>query len=78
CPLGRGGGQNKLALQSFRNLPIDLRTSLGQFMSGRIFDISLTWPFLITGALYGLSMFITGALYGLSMFSFWVLFAKEE
>jgi len=36
-------------------------------MGGRIFDISLTWPFLITGALYGLSMF-----------SFWVLFAKEE
>ncbi|WP_349264300.1 MFS transporter [Thermococcus sibiricus] len=41
--------------------------ALGQFMGGRIFDISLTWPFLITGALYALSMF-----------SFWVLFAKEE
>lgn len=41
--------------------------ALGQFMGGRIFDISLTWPFLITGALYGLSMI-----------SFWMLFAKEE
>lgn len=52
---------------ALRNLSWTATFGIGQLIGGRIFDISLTMPF-----------FITGGLYALSMVTFWVLFAKED
>ena len=40
---------------------------LGQYLGGRLFDVSLTWPFLITALLYALSMAV-----------FWAFFRGEK
>ncbi len=40
---------------------------LGQYLGGRLFDVSLTWPFLITAVLYSLSMAV-----------FWAFFREEK
>ena len=37
---------------------------LGQYLGGRLFDVSLTWPFLITALLYALSMAVFWAFFG--------------
>ncbi|MDV3103290.1 MFS transporter [Thermococcus waiotapuensis] len=55
---------NALAL---RDLAWTATFGLGQYLGGLIFDRSLTLPFLLTGALYGISMA-----------TFWALFAGEE
>ncbi len=60
------GGERPAAL-AIRNLSWTLTFGIGQYIGGYVFDRSLTVPFLLTGALYGLSMA-----------TFWLLFAGEE
>jgi len=60
------GGERPTAL-AIRNLSWTLTFGIGQYIGGYVFDRSLTIPFLLTGALYGLSMA-----------AFWALFAGEE
>ncbi|NJE09567.1 MFS transporter [Thermococcus sp. MAR1] len=59
--------EERSTVMALNNLSWTATFGVGQYLGGRLFDFSLTWPFLITALLYGLSMV-----------AFWGFFGKAE
>jgi MFS family permease len=48
--------EERSTAMALNNLSWTATFGIGQYIGGRLFDVSLTWPFLITALLYALSM----------------------
>ncbi|ASJ08513.1 MFS transporter permease [Thermococcus siculi] len=48
--------EERSTAMALNNLSWTATFGIGQYLGGRLFDVSLTWPFLITALLYALSM----------------------
>lgn len=59
--------EERSTVMAFNNLSWTATFGLGQYIGGRLFDVSLTWPFIITAVLYAASMVF-----------FWLFFAGAE
>ncbi|NJE05862.1 MFS transporter [Thermococcus sp. M36] len=59
--------EERSTAMALNNLSWTATFGVGQYLGGRLFDVSLTWPFIITAVLYALSMAF-----------FWKFFAGEE
>ena len=59
--------EERSTAMALNNLSWTATFGVGQYLGGMLFDVSLTWPFMITALLYGLSMAV-----------FWVFFGGEK
>ncbi len=59
--------EERSTAMALNNLSWTATFGVGQYVGGRLFDVSLTWPFIITAVLYAISML-----------SFWIFFAGRE
>jgi len=59
--------EERSTVMALNNLAWTVTYGIGQYIGGRLFDVSLTWPFLITASLYALSMVV-----------FWNFFSGTE
>ena len=50
--------EERSTAMALNNLSWTATFGIGQYLGGRLFDVSLTWPFLITALLYALSMLL--------------------
>jgi len=65
--LGFFGREERSTVMALNNLSWTATFGLGQYIGGRLFDVSLTWPFIITAVLYAMSLGV-----------FWLFFAGSE
>ncbi len=56
--------EERSTAMALNNLSWTATFGVGQYLGGRLFDVSLTWPFLITAVLYALSMAIFWGIFG--------------
>ena len=59
--------EERSTVMALNNLSWTATFGVGQYLGGRLFDFSLTWPFMITAILYSLSMVV-----------FWGFFGRAE
>lgn len=59
--------EERSTVMALNNLAWTVTYGIGQYIGGRLFDVSLTWPFLITASLYAFSMVV-----------FWNFFSGTE
>ena len=56
--------EERSTVMALNNLAWTVTYGIGQYIGGRLFDVSLTWPFLITASLYALSMAVFWSFFG--------------
>lgn len=59
--------EERSTVMALNNLSWTATFGVGQYLGGRLFDFSLTWPFMITAILYSISMVV-----------FWGFFGRAE
>ncbi|AFL94898.1 major facilitator superfamily permease 8 [Thermococcus cleftensis] len=55
--------EERSTAMALNNLSWTATFGIGQYIGGRLFDVSLTWPFIITALLYALSMAVFWGLF---------------